>query len=100
MYIYTMDELFTTLLQPRIDRTNLDTNKCYTRVRKVKGVEERTYVGMFVRSYRMGSGDGMQLYIEFNDSGRVTTISEDMWGSVSGDELSYFVEDSAMGASE
>ena len=83
---------FEALLQPRIDRVNLDTKKCYLRIRKVDGKQVQTYVGQFVRSYTMGSGDGMTVHLEFNDAGTITTIGEEMWGSVSGDDLSHFIE--------
>jgi hypothetical protein len=88
----TTKNAFKVFLQPRIDRVNLDTKKCYTRVHKVNGSQTQTYVGQFVRSYTMGSGDGMTVHLEFNDNGTITTIGEEMWGSVSGDELSHFIE--------
>jgi len=76
------------IIKKRIARVNLDTKKFY---KQVKGGIE-TYVGRFVRVYRMGSGDGMTVHIEFNNDGRLISIDEEMWGSVSGDELSYFIE--------
>jgi hypothetical protein len=80
------------VIQKRIDRVNLDTTKSYVRVRSVGGKEVKEYVGTFVRVYRMGSGDGMTVHIEFNDNGRITRVDEEMWGSLSGAELSYFLE--------
>lgn len=80
------------VLEKRYTRATLDTTKNYIQVRTVNKKETRVYVGTFVRSYRMGSGDGMTVHMEFNDAGRITRVDEEMWGSVSGEELSYFVE--------
>jgi len=85
-------EALEALLTSRVNRTQLDMTKSYTRIRTVGGKEERTFVGTFVRTYTMGSGDGMTVHLEFNNNGSKTTIEEDMWGSISGDELSYFLE--------
>jgi hypothetical protein len=41
----------------------------------------------------MGSGDGMTLHWEFNLDGVITTEDNEMWGSVSGSELAWFIED-------
>ena len=87
-------EIIEALLKSRVSRTQLDTTKSYTRIRTVGGKEERTFVGTFVRTYTTGSGDGMTSNLEFNNNGSITTISEDMWGSVNGDELSCFIESS------
>ncbi len=75
-------------IERRVARVNLDVRKNY---KQVKGGVE-TYVGRFVRVYHMGSGDGTTVHIEFNNDGRIVKIDEEMWGTVSGDELSYFVE--------
>ncbi len=80
------------IIEKRINRTNLDTAKSYVRVRSVGGKEVKEYVGTFVRVYCMGSGDGMTIHVEFNDNGRITRVDEEMWGSLSGAELSYFLE--------
>jgi len=79
----------------RVDRANLDTTKSYIRVRTVNGVVTETPVGFFVRSYRMGSGDGMTVHWEFNLNGTLTTENDEMWGSVAGTELTWFKEASA-----
>ena len=80
------------LIRNRINRANLDKNKCYIQVKTTDGMEQEEYVGRFVRTYRMGSGDGTQLFVEFNDNGRFVTIEEEMWGHVNGAGLSYFLE--------
>jgi hypothetical protein len=80
------------VLEKRCTRATLDTTKNYIQVRTVDKKETRVYVGTFVRSYCMGSGDGMTVHIEFNDNGRITRVDEEMWGSLSGEELSYFIE--------
>jgi hypothetical protein len=39
----------------------------------------------------MGSGDGMTAHWDFDNNGVITTEDDDMWGSLSGAELVYFV---------
>ena len=80
------------ILKPYIDRVNLDTKKSYYQLKNVNGTLVKTFMGQFVRVYRMGSGDGMTVHLEFNDSGILNRVDEEMWGSVSGSELSYFIE--------
>lgn len=80
------------MLQTRINRGNLDPAKSYIKVQKVNGVTTQTPVGRFVRSYRMGSGDGMTLHWEFNLDGVITVEEDAMWRSVSGSELTWYVE--------
>ena len=42
-----------------------------------------TYVGTFVRNYRMGSGDGMTYHTEFkDDAGNLVRFDEEMWGNM------------------
>jgi hypothetical protein len=76
------------MMERRVSRTDLDPTKKYLKVQG--GV--RTYVGRFVRAYRMGSGDGMTAHWEFDNNGAVMTVDDEMWGSISGTELAYFVE--------
>jgi len=52
----------------------------------------QTYVGKFVKSYNMGSGDGMTVHMEFDNFGTRVIVDEAMWGSLYGNELSYFTE--------
>lgn len=80
------------MMQGRIDRANLDPAKSYIKVQKVNDVTIQKPVGRFVRSYRMGSGDGMTLHWEFNLNGIITTETDEMWGSLSGSELAWFIE--------
>jgi len=50
---------------------------------KDKSVASETYVGTFVRKYRMGSGDGMTYHAEFkDDDGKTVSFTEEMWGNV------------------
>ena len=77
------------MLATRIARAALDSTKFYKQV-KSSGAE--TYLGQFVKAYRMGSGDGMTLHLEFNNNGAIIKVDEEMWGSVSGAELSWFEE--------
>lgn len=85
-------ELVNEIIEKKITRVNLDVNKNYTKVNIVNNTVVRKYVGKFVKTYRMGSDDGMTVHMEFNDNGTVTRVDEDMWGSVNGYELSYFIE--------
>ena len=78
------------LLKTRYERANLDMNKCYDKIQRVGGTETITYVGQFVTSYRMGSGDGMSIHWEFNNNGKVVRVDDDMWGSIGGEELAGF----------
>jgi len=80
------------IIESRISRVDLDVTKNYTQVKIVNDTKVKEYLGKFVKVYRMGSGDGMTVHTEFNDNGRVTRVDEEMWGSISGRELSYFIE--------
>lgn len=77
----------------RVARANLDTSKCYIKVQKIDGKDVETKVGKFIRSYYMGSGDGMTFHWEFNLNGNITTQQDEAFGSVSGEELIWFKED-------
>lgn len=78
------------IMMSRLSRGMLQTGFQYIMTKEVKGVTTEEDVGTFMRSYRMGSGDGMTVYWEFNNGGKVTTIGDQMWGSLSGKELTYF----------
>lgn len=52
----------------------------------------QTYVGTFVRSYRMGSGDGMTIHAEFLCRGKPIHIDDEMWGNLDADQLTWFTE--------
>lgn len=78
------------LLKTRYERANLDVTKSYEKIQLVNGTEIVTYVGKFVRSYRMGSGDGMTIHWEFNNNGTMVKVDDEMWGSISGSELAGF----------
>ena len=80
------------MMESRISRVNLDVTKSYTKVKLVNNTLVKEYVGRFVRTYRMGSGDGMTVHMEFNNNGQIKRVDEEMWGSVGGYELSYFIE--------
>jgi len=74
-------------------RGDLDPEKYYEKVQKSK---ENMYVGKFVRSYCMGSGDGTTIYWEFmiviDGKDTIIKVCDEMYGSVSGDELIGFIE--------
>ena len=84
-------EAVTAVLASRMSRADLDTKKCYIKVQNVGGKRVEEEVGQFVRSYRMGSGDGMTLHWEFLKDGQVIRVDDEMWGSVGGQELVGFV---------
>ena len=83
-------DFITSLLESRCSRANLDTTKEYIMVKKVDGKVIEEDVGFFVKSYRMGSGDGTTLHWEFLKDGYTVRIQDDMWGSVNGSELTGF----------
>ena len=78
------------ILDTRICRMNLDKGVCYEKIRTVKGEQFTECVGIFVRAYRMGSGDGMTAHWEFNKDGTIIRVDDDVWGSVAGSELIGF----------
>lgn len=71
-------------MEKRASRGDLDPTKKYIKIQRVNGTEVREEVGQFVRSYRMGSGDGMTLHWEFIKDGKIIRIDDEMWGSVRG----------------
>lgn len=76
-------------MKTRYERGNLEKGVAYIRVNQTG----RTKVGKFVHSGYQGSGDGTTLVLVFELDGKNHTVQEDMWGSVSGRELSYFEKD-------
>ena len=79
-------------MEKRIDRTQLDTSKSYYQKRIINGKMTQTYLGKFVKTYRMGSGDVMTVHTEFDNFGTRVVVDEEMWGSLNGSELSYYTE--------
>ena len=73
-----------------ISMANLDTNTYYIKIQKLGGATVEEEVGRFVKSYTMGSGDGMTLHWEFELNGKIRRIDDEMWGSVNGTELVGF----------
>ena len=78
------------MMNSRISRSMLQVGQHYIMIKEVNGVTTEEDVGTFVHSYMSGSGDGMTLHWEFNNGGKVTMITDEMWGSVSGKELTHF----------
>lgn len=71
-------------------RVGMQVGKKYLRVTYNKGIESKTYVGTFIRNYRMGSGDGMTYHTEFkDDAGNLVRFDEEMWGNVSDIPATY-----------
>lgn len=83
-------DYFSRIIASRCSRANLDTTKEYIMVKNVNGKLVEEEVGLFVKSYRMGSGDGMTLHWEFLLNGATIRIGDEMWGSLSGVELTGF----------
>ena len=80
-------------LNARVSRIDLNPKKCYAKVQTTSGgMNEESYVGRFVRAYRMGSGNGMTAHWEFNNNGKIITVDDQMWGSINGKELAGFME--------
>ena len=77
------------VMKSRCTRGDLEKGVAYIQVNR-KG---RTKVGKFVNSGYQGSGDGMELVLIFELDGKNHTVREEMWGSIRGDELSYFEKD-------
>jgi hypothetical protein len=77
------------MLETRYNRGNLEKGLAYIQVNR----GTRTPVGIFQHSGYQGSGDGTELILVFKLNGTNHTVREEMWGSVSGSELSYFVRD-------
>jgi hypothetical protein len=80
------------IMRQRISRLDLDTTKNYEKIQLIKGIEIATLVGRFVKSYRMGSGDGMTAHWEFELEGQTIVVNDEMWGSLGGQELVGFRE--------
>lgn len=80
------------IMRQRISRLDLDTTKNYEKIQLIKGIEIATLVGRFVKSYRMGSGDGMTAHWEFELEGKTIVVNDEMWGSLGGQELVGFRE--------
>lgn len=75
-------------MEARYNRGNLEVGVSYIQVNQ-KG---RTPVGKFISTGYQGSGDGMEIIVVFELNGKQNIVREDMWGSLSGAELSYFVK--------
>ena len=86
-----MDAIYT-MLETRCNRANLDTAKSYIEVVTKNGVTTERKVGRFIRTYRMGSGDGMTMHWEFNLDGVIHTVEDSFFGTVGGEELVWYKE--------
>jgi len=76
------------VLKSRYSRAQLKEGCKYYQVKD----NQRTFVGTFVRSYSMGSGDGMTIHAEFLRKGKPYRVDEEMWGYVDGHGLSWYEE--------
>lgn len=78
------------IMEQRCQRGNLNTTKNYMKVQMISGVSKEEEVGRFVKSYRMGSGDGMTLHWEFVKDGQKIVVDDEMWGNMNGEGLISF----------
>lgn len=78
------------MMESRISRTQLIVGNEYYKNQTIGGILKKEYVGKYIRTYWMGSGDGTTVHLEFERDGAKITVNDEMWGSVSGDELAYF----------
>ena len=85
-----MQKSISDMMTSRISRAMLQIGLQYIMIKEINGALTEEDVGTFMRSYTMGSGDGMEIYWEFNNGGKITTIGDAMWGSISGKELTHF----------
>jgi len=82
-----------TVLKKCISKMNLHMNTTYEKITNTKNLGETAIlVGRFIRSYNMGSGDGTTAHWEFELNGKIITVNDEMWGSVSGEGLVGFRE--------
>ena len=80
------------LIEKRISRLDLDTKKVYEKVQSVNGATMATLVGKFIKSYYMGSGDGITAHWEFELDGKRIIVDDEMWGAATGVGLVSFRE--------
>jgi hypothetical protein len=64
------------MINSRMSRAVLQPGIQYIKIIEVNGKIIEEDVGMFVRSYRMGSGDGTTIHWEFNKDGVIKTIDD------------------------
>ena len=76
------------IIKGRISRTEMKPDHHYMKIQG-KNVD---YAGKFIGCYRMGSGDGMTIHFTFELNNTKYTLDDQMWGSISGEELMYFTE--------
>lgn len=76
------------IMKGRISRTELKPGHHYMKIQG-KNID---YAGKFVQCYNMGSGDGMTVHFIFELNGSQYILDDQMWGSISGEELMYFTE--------
>lgn len=81
------------ILRQRVSRVSLDTTKSYIKVQRTQGGVVEEPVGRFIRTYCMGSGDGMTVHWEFIKDDKTILINDEMWGTIDGYNLVGFKED-------
>ena len=83
-------KIISDMMESRISRTQLIVGNEYYKNQMVKGTLIKEYVGKYIRTYWMGSGDGTTVHLEFEKDGAKLTVNDEMWGNISGEELAYF----------
>lgn len=81
------------ILRQRISRAALDTTKSYIKVQRTQGGVVEEPVGRFIRTYYMGSGDGMTVHWEFIKDNKTILINDEIWGTIDSHDLVRFKED-------
>jgi hypothetical protein len=76
------------IMKARISRTEMKPGHHYMMIQG----KTINYAGKFVSCYRMGSGDGMTVHFIFDLNNTQYILDDQMWGSISGEELMYFTE--------
>jgi len=83
------------ILRQQNSSTHLDTTKSYIKVQRTEAGVVEEPVGRFVRSYCMGSGDGMTLHWEFIKDDKTIVIDDERWGPIDGSNMVGFKEDTS-----
>jgi len=85
-YVKTID--IKNIMKGRISRAEMKPGNHYM-VIQGKNIN---YAGKFIDYGMWGSGDGMTVHFTFELNGKQHTLDDQMWGSISGEELMYFTE--------
>ena len=85
-YVKSID--IKTIMNKRVSRADMKVGHHYMKHQN----DSTEYVGTFHTCSYSGSGDGMEIHFWFNLNEKIYKLDDQMWGSVSGNELMYFTE--------